>query len=81
MKLVPLDLLQALLPLGVLDPVADHRSVLADVVLKPLQAEERALQGVYVHRLTNRDYEQMYTCTVYIGSWLSGRMKVQFTSR
>ena len=37
---LPLDLLQALLPLGVLDPVADDRSVLADVVLKALEEEE-----------------------------------------
>lgn len=35
--LIPLDLVQALLPLCVFDPVTDDRAVLPDVVLKALQ--------------------------------------------
>lgn len=35
--LIPLDLVQALLPLCVFDPVADDSAVLTDVVLKALQ--------------------------------------------
>lgn len=40
--LVPLDLVQALLPLCVFDPVADDGAVLADVVLKALREKPRS---------------------------------------